>query len=164
MCFLRSLFAVIWVWPWLWTGWIGCRCDAHRKQVGVKQWYNPVREEVQLVGVSLLQFEEVRTRPSRELGPRGPRLNSPAERGRNAAKDKGTGGQYVAVFVQSPTHLSHITLSQPFGIKWEVYFSEEVCSPVIIVLTMFPRVLYFDLLTQPKMPFQGDAMEGGDTF
>ena len=25
-------------------------------------------------------------------------------------------------------------------------------------------VLYFDLLTRPKMPFQGDAPEGGDTF
>ena len=25
-------------------------------------------------------------------------------------------------------------------------------------------VLYFDLLTRPKMPFQGDALEGGDTF
>ena len=26
------------------------------------------------------------------------------------------------------------------------------------------QVLYFDLLTRPKMPFQGDAPEGGDTF
>ena len=25
-------------------------------------------------------------------------------------------------------------------------------------------VLCFDLLTRPKMPFQGDAPEGGDTF
>ena len=25
-------------------------------------------------------------------------------------------------------------------------------------------LLYFDLLTQPKMPFQGDALEGGDKF
>ena len=25
-------------------------------------------------------------------------------------------------------------------------------------------MLYFDLLTRPKMPFQGDAPEGGDTF
>ena len=25
-------------------------------------------------------------------------------------------------------------------------------------------LLYFDLLTRPKMPFQGDAPEGGDTF
>ena len=48
----------------------------------------------------------MRTRPSREQGPQGPRLSSPAERERSAAKDGGTGGQYVAVFVQSPTHLS----------------------------------------------------------
>ena len=26
------------------------------------------------------------------------------------------------------------------------------------------NVLYFDLLTRPKMPFQGDAPEGGNTF
>ena len=33
---------------------------------------------------------------------------------------------------------------------------------------MFPEeqdiLLYFDLLTRPKMPFQGDAPEGSDTF
>ena len=34
-----------------------------------------------------------------------------AEREKSAAKDWGIGGQYVAVSVQSPTHLSHITLS-----------------------------------------------------
>ena len=97
-------------------GWIGCRCNAHRKQVDVKQWYNPGPQRSSL---SLLQFEAVRTRPSRELGLQGPQLSSLAERERNAAKDKGTGGQYVTVFVQSPTHLSHITLSQPFRIKCE---------------------------------------------
>ena len=30
--------------------------------------------------------------------------------------------------------------------------------------TIKQRVLYFDLLTRPKMPFQGDGPEGGDTF
>ncbi len=40
------------------------------------------------------------------------------------------GGQYVAVFVRSPTHLSHTTLS----IKWEVYFSKELCPLVFIAL------------------------------
>ena len=28
----------------------------------------------------------------------------------------------------------------------------------------FVDLLYFDLLIRPKMPFQGDAPEGGDTF
>ena len=58
-------------------------------------------------------------------------------------KTKELRGQYVAVFVQSPTHLLHITLSQPFRIKWEVYFSKEVCSFVIIELTMFPHVCVY---------------------
>ena len=35
--------------------------------------------------------------------------------------------------VLSPTHFSHTTLLRPFEIKWEVYFSAEVCSFVIIV-------------------------------
>ena len=75
---------------------------------------------------SLLQFETVRTRPSKELAPQGPRLSSPAEWERSAAIARRAGGQYVAVFVQYPTHLSHITLSQPFQIKWEAYFSKEM--------------------------------------
>ena len=50
----------------LWTGWIGCRCNAHKKQVGVKQLYNPVPQtesvswrQSQLEFAS--QFEAVRT-------------------------------------------------------------------------------------------------------
>ena len=93
------------------------------------------------VGVSKLQFEAVRTRHRRELGPQGPRLSSPAEQESSAAKDGGTGGQYVAVSVPSPTHLSHITLSQPFRIKCERYiFLKKCVSFVIIVLTMFLHV------------------------
>ena len=85
-----------------------------------------MRQEVQLVGVSLLQFEAVRTRPSRELAPRGHRLSSPTERERNAAKDKGTGVNMLQ-FVQSPTHLSHITLLQPFWITCERYIFLKNC-------------------------------------
>ena len=88
--------------------------------------------QVQLVWSQLLQFEAVRTSFQQRAGTQW--LSSPAERGRSAAKDGGTGGQYVAVFVQSPTHLSHINLSQLFSNKvWEVYFSKEACSFVIIV-------------------------------
>ena len=31
-------------------------------------------------------------------------------------------------------------------------------------LTKIHLLLYFDLRTRPKMPFQGDAPEGSDTF
>ena len=122
------------------------RCDAHRKQVDIKQLYNPVRQELQSVWRQFLQFEVVRTRPSGKPGPQGPRSSSPAERERSAAKDEGTGGKYVAVFVQSPNHLSHKTLLQPFRIKWEVYFSKEPCSFDIIVLTIFLHVYVYSCI------------------
>ena len=117
------------------------------KLVDSKQLYNLVPQEVRVsleFGVSLLQFEAVRTRPSWELGPQGPQLSSPAERERSAAKEGGTGGQYVAVFVQSPTYLTHITLSQPFRIRCERYiFLKNWVSFVIIVLTMFQHVYVY---------------------
>ena len=62
-------------------------------------------------GVSCCSLRQWESALSRGLGPQAPRLSSPAERERSAAKDRGTGDQYVAVFVQSPSHLSHITLS-----------------------------------------------------
>ena len=68
----------------------------------------------------------------------GPRLLSPAGWERNAAIAKRAGGQYVAVFVQSPTHHSHnnpfVTISNKV---WGMFFSKEVCPLVFIVLTMF---------------------------
>ena len=42
-------------------------------------------------------------------------------------------------FVQSPTHLSHIILSQPFRIKWEVYFSKDLC-PVFVAASHQTRL------------------------
>ena len=68
--------------------------------------------------------------PSRGLGPSGTRLSSQAEWERSAAKDRGTWGQYVAVCSVSNSPLTH----KPFENKvWEVYFSKEACSFVIIV-------------------------------
>ena len=53
-----------------------------------------------------------------------PRLSNPAEAERSAAKDKGTGCQYVAVCSVSNSPLTHnpfATLSQPLRIKSESY-------------------------------------------
>ena len=53
-------------------------------------------------------------------------------------------GVNMLQFVQSSTHLSHIILSQTISNKvWEVYFSKELCSFVIIVLTMFPHAYVY---------------------
>ena len=56
---------------------------------------------------------------------------------------KSWGGQYVAVFVRSPTP-SH---TQPFQIKWEVYFSKELCPLVFIVLNMFLNAYAYEYMT-----------------
>ena len=74
------------------------------------------------------------------MGPQEPRLSSPAERERSAAKDKGTGGQYVAVCSVSNSPLIHNPFETISNKVWEVYFSKEVCSFVIIVLAMFPHI------------------------
>ena len=67
------------IYPWLWTGWIGCKCDAHRKQVGVKQWYNLVR---QIVRVSWKQLEirccRENQHPAEGYGPSGPPIEQPS--------------------------------------------------------------------------------------
>ena len=73
---------------------------------------------------------------SAEAGPPGSRLSSPGEQERNPVIARRVGGSICCSSVQSPTHLSHTTLS----IKWEVYFSKELCPLVLIVLNMFPHV------------------------
>ena len=112
------------------------------KQVDVKQLYNQVPQTV-WVGVRVaVQFQsqlpaEWEPAPDRGLGSSGPRLSSPAEWGRSAAKVRGTWGQYVAVcsVSNSPlTHNQYQPFRNPFKNKvWEVYFSKEACSFVIIV-------------------------------
>ena len=119
----------------LWTGWIQCTCDAHGKQVGVKQLYNQVP---QTVGVS---WSSRQWEPAPDWGLvalSDPRLSSSAEWERSAAIVRGTWGQYVAVCSVSNSPLTH----NPFANKvWEVYFSKEVCSSIIIV--MFPHIYVY---------------------
>ena len=106
------------------TGWIRCNCDAHVKQVNVKQFYNPVLELESVTWSQLqlkfeLQFKAVRTSSQQTAwAPRTPGLSSPVEWERSAAIMRGTWGQHVAVCSVS-THLSHITLSQPFRNPFE---------------------------------------------
>ena len=76
------------------------------------------------------QWEPAR---GRVLGPSGPRLSSPAEWERSAAKDRGTWGQYVTVCSVSNSPLTHNPFATISNKVWEVYFSKELCSFVIIV-------------------------------
>ena len=80
------------------------------------------------------------------MGHQDPRLSSPAERERSAAKDKGTGGQYVAVCSVSNsllTHNSFVTLSQPFRIKCERYIFLKNCFRSSLLLILFPHVYVY---------------------
>ena len=71
--------------------------------------------------------------PAEDLGPQDPRLSRPAEWERSAAKDRGTWGQYVAICSVSNSPLTHNPFATLLNKVWEVYFSKEVCSFVIIV-------------------------------
>ena len=70
-----------------------------------------------------------------EAGPPGLRLSNPEERERNADGQK-SGVQYVAVFVRSPTP-SH---TQPFQIKWKVYFSKNCVARLYCVVVMMHAI------------------------
>ena len=65
-------------------------------------------------------------------GPPGLRLSSPGDWEINADGHK-SGGQYVAVLFGLPTP-SH---TQPFQIKWEVYFSKRLSSLVVIMVCRY---------------------------
>ena len=67
------------------------------------------------------------------MGPQDPRMSNTAEWERSAAKDRGTWGQYVAVCLVSNSPLTHNPFATISNKVWEVYFSKEVCSFVIIV-------------------------------
>ena len=112
------------------------RC--HRKQVGIKQLYNPMSWRVELVGVSFIAVWG----SENQLQTEGWALRTPSwaaqQNEREVQLKTEELGVNMLLSVQSPTHLSHITLSQPFcnpfeNKVWEVYFSKEVRSFVIIV-------------------------------
>ena len=68
-----------------------------------------------------------------EVGPPGPLLNSPGEQERKVVIARRAGGSICCSLFSVSNSLSHTTLS----IKWEVYFSKELCPLVFIVLNMF---------------------------
>ena len=92
-----------------------------------------MRQEVQLVGGRCCRENQHPAEGA--MGPQDLRLSSPAERERSAAKDKGTGSQYVAVCLRKGWNSPLI--HNPFGTisnkVLEVYFSKELCPFVIIV-------------------------------
>ena len=126
-------------------GWIRWNCDAHGKQLYVKQLYNQVPQTVWVSSsCSSRQWE---TAPDIGLGPSGTRLCSLAEWGRIAAILRGTWGQYVAVFSVSNsllTHNQYQPFRNPFENKvWEVYFFLKKRVRSSLLLIMFPLIYVY---------------------
>ena len=99
--------------------------------VGVKQWYNPDEDRKLVSWRSEFWTQCSSSSCGNQLSAESWAPRPPVEQPRRTRKmhyygRRTWGGQYIAVFVQSPTSLSHTTLS----IKWKVYFSKEVSSLV----------------------------------
>ena len=109
-------------------GWIRCRCNAYQKQVYVKQWYNPVPQTVRVSWNQLqlefeLQFEAVRTNSQQKDWALWNPGWAPQQNEKEVLLKTEELGVNMLQSVQSPTHLSHTTLSQPFrwfGLVWLV--------------------------------------------
>ena len=137
--------------PWPWTGWIWCKCDAHMKQVGIKQLYNPVLLRVRVSWSQFqlkfeLQFEAVRTSSQQKAGPSGPRLSSPAKWEKKCCYSQRNWGVNMLLSVQCPTHLSHTTVSQPFRIKCERYIFLKKYVRSSLLLIIFPHVYVYSCI------------------
>ena len=133
-------------------GWIRCKCDAHKKQVGVKQLYNPVPRRVGVSWGQLqlkfeLQFEAVRTSSQQwAWALRTPSWAAQQNEKRSASIVRGTGGQYVAVCSVSNSPLTQnpfAPLLQPFWIKCERYIFLKKCVCSSLLLIMFPHVYVY---------------------
>ena len=136
----------------MWTGWIRCRCDAHKKQVYVKQLYNSVPQTVRVSWSQLqlkfeLQFEAVRTSSQQKpWALRTPGWAAQQNEKRSAAIVRRTGCEYVAVcsVSNSPhTHNPFATLSQPFRIKFARFIFLKKCVRSSLLLIMFPHVYVY---------------------
>ena len=89
--------------------------------------------QFELVGVRVAVRGSENQLSAEGLRPQDPWLSSPAEWERSAAKDRRTWGQYVAVYSVFNSPLTHNPFATLSNKVWEVYFSKEVCSFVIIV-------------------------------
>ena len=95
----------------------------------VKLLYNPGDRKFSSVGEKCWNENHV---PA-EAGPPGPRLSSPRERERKAVIARRDWWSICCSLCSVFNSLSHTTLSM----KWEVYFSKEVCPLVFIASSWF---------------------------
>ena len=88
-----------------------------------------MRQEVQLVGIRVLEIRCQRENQLQTEGlwPSGPPVEQPRKTRKKCCYSQKSWGSICCSFVQSPTHLSHITLSQPLRIKCERYIFLKNC-------------------------------------
>ena len=133
--------------PWLLKGWIECEIVTLVGSRWTSNCYitpatwSSDQLEFRSVGVQISRREDARMRT---MSQRSWALRPPVEQLRRTGKKRcyghKNGGSICCSSVQSPTPLSQRkTFSnpfEPFQIKWEVYFSKELSSLVLIVLNM----------------------------
>ena len=109
------------------------REDQHPAEGVLRLPIDQLQLEIRPVGETMLEWG----RCPREAGPPGPRLSSPGERERNTVMAIRVGVNMLQ-FCSVPNSLSHITKKtfsnpfEPFQIKWEVYFSKELCGSSLL--------------------------------
>ena len=120
------------------TDWIRCKCHVHKKQVVVKQLYNPVPQTVrsswsQLVGVRVAVRGSDNQLETEGFDPQDPGWAA-QQNEKEVLLWPGELGVSMLQSVPSPTHLSHTTLSQPFLKK---------CVRSSLLLITFPHVYVY---------------------
>ena len=103
----------------------------------VKLLYNPGERKFRSVGEKMLEWEPC---PSRGWAPRPP-VEQSRRTGKKCCYSQKSWGfnmlQFCSVSNSPLTNNTFRNPFEPFQIKWEVYFSKELCPLVFIVLNMF---------------------------
>ena len=121
----------------------------------VKLLYNPGDRKFESVGEKMLEWEPC---PSRGWAPRPP-VEQPRRTGKKCCcSQKSWRGvnmlQFCSVSNSPLTDNTFRNHFEPFQIKWEVYFSKELCPLVFIVLNMFLHASAYEYVTQASICFQ----------
>ena len=118
--------------PWLSRGWIECEIVTPTGSRWTSNYY------ITPATGSSSYLERRCWNENHVPAQAGPPVEQPRRTGKKGCDSQKSGGSICCCSVQSPTHLSHNnTLRnpfEPFQIKWEVYFSEELCPLVFFIV------------------------------
>ena len=108
--------------PWLWTGWIECRCDAHWSRWMSNNYITRCYRKFELFGDQSLEWvvavRSSENQTQKRAGPSGPLFEQPCRMRKKFCYSQKIWGSICCSFGQSTTHLSHnnpfVTLSYHF--------------------------------------------------